>query len=296
MFAALAGLIAAVAGGWALWNRRKNRKVKKRPLTPRELCIEINPLRVNREVMAEMTRKQKFQLGIIVAAVAAGGSVLSGAAQAVLSSWLDAPKLRKENATLKEDLVKKSADLQKLETEFIPFKTVAFQSFTGTDAERLAKLALKLNEIQGGLSALSEKHNATAVKTEQLAERFTPRQLTSEQRSRFISATKNAPKAPITIVLSNTAGDTAKFANEVYDLLNEAGFNVGKIEYTLAYTFTLKGPWCLGIILGTRDVARIPSYVFHLEQAFANIGVPIEPLDGRSAIPEGEFKIYVGSR
>src|SRR5258708_11399473 len=76
-----------------------------------------------------------------------------------INSWfqsrLDAPALKAENEQLRTDLAKKTTDLQLLQTKFAPFEVIAIQNFTGTEAERLSKLALRLNDIQKGLEVLS---------------------------------------------------------------------------------------------------------------------------------------------
>src|SRR5476651_48708 len=77
-----------------------------------------------------------------------------------LPSYLDAPKLRDENKTLQNELAKKSADLQLLETKFTPFKTLALEHFTGDENEALAKLALKMQEINDGVETLAKFQSA----------------------------------------------------------------------------------------------------------------------------------------
>lgn len=71
-----------------------------------------------------------------------------------LPSHLDAPQLREENQKLERKISDKDHQIQELQTLLVPFKTVAFQNFTGTEGERLAQLALHLNEVQLGLETL----------------------------------------------------------------------------------------------------------------------------------------------
>lgn len=107
-----------------------------------------------------------FESATVRAAIISG---VMGAIAVMLAVWLpsrlDAPKLREDNITLKEELLKKNHEIEELQTLLVPFRTVAFQNFTGTEAERLSKLALKLNDIQKGLEVLSSDQAALKEKT-----------------------------------------------------------------------------------------------------------------------------------
>jgi hypothetical protein len=107
--------------------------------------------------MAELTRKQTLKLGLYVATISVCGTLLASIAQPTLESWLEAPRLRAEVATVRESLAAKTSELQQLQTEFIPFRTVALSSFSGTESERVAKLALLLGDVQDTLAIINER-------------------------------------------------------------------------------------------------------------------------------------------
>jgi hypothetical protein len=103
-------------------------------------------------------QKASVQSGLIAGSVALLGLVLGP----IVQSHLEAPKLNQENAQLREEVRKKGEQLQQngmelqlVETRFAPFKELALQKFTGSESERIAKLALQIGDIQKGLDVLS---------------------------------------------------------------------------------------------------------------------------------------------
>lgn len=85
-----------------------------------------------------------------------------------LPSRLDAPRLRDEIQRLRDDGAAKDTKITELQTILIPFKTIAFQNFSGTEAERLSQLAVKLTDVQKGLELLSSGQTAIKTKTEEV--------------------------------------------------------------------------------------------------------------------------------
>jgi hypothetical protein len=98
-----------------------------------------------------------WQKATVQSAIISGGMGVFAVLGAVLiPSYLEAPKLREENIRLQKELEMKAAEMQNLEIEFTPFKTIALDKFTGTEAERLAKLALMLHDLQASFETLSK--------------------------------------------------------------------------------------------------------------------------------------------
>lgn len=85
-----------------------------------------------------------------------------------LPAHLEAPKLKEEVTRLEKVLASRDRQIAELQSLLVPFKTVAFQNFTGTEAERLSQLALKLNDVQKGLETLSNDQSAMKAKAEQI--------------------------------------------------------------------------------------------------------------------------------
>jgi len=66
------------------------------------------------------------------------------------------PKLKEKKEDLSQLLVKKEAEIQRLELLLVPFRTVALQWYKGSEAESLKKLANRIIEIESDLSALKD--------------------------------------------------------------------------------------------------------------------------------------------
>jgi len=65
-----------------------------------------------------------------------------------LGSRLEASQLKHRVAGLEASLIHKDAEIQRLETLLTPFRTIALERFTGSDAEVLKKLAEQLTLLQ----------------------------------------------------------------------------------------------------------------------------------------------------
>lgn len=109
-----------------------------------------------------------------------------------LPSFLEAPKLKVENQKLMNDLADKNHQIQEIQTLLVPFKTIAFQNFTGTEAERLAQLALKLNDIQKGLESLNSNQSELKAKTEQINTYASEAKHKTEELERIVTKASTA--------------------------------------------------------------------------------------------------------
>jgi hypothetical protein len=61
---------------------------------------------------------------------------------------LQVPRLQSENHSLEQKLGEKNAELQRLEAQLAPFKTIALERYTGPPSEALAKLAGQIELLQ----------------------------------------------------------------------------------------------------------------------------------------------------
>ena len=61
---------------------------------------------------------------------------------------LQVPKLQEANHTLERSIGEKNVQLQRLETQLAPFKTIALERYTGPENEALAKLAGQVQLLQ----------------------------------------------------------------------------------------------------------------------------------------------------
>lgn len=227
------------------------------------------------------------QAALISGTIAGFVSVITVVLAVWLPSHMDAPRLRDENVRLQ------NAN-NTLEAEIGPFKTVAIQNFTGTETERLSKLALKLNEFQKNLEALSANQTTIESRTNDLTSQLAPRHLTDTQQARFIAYLKSIPKGPVGVVYISSVPETVSFVEEIISLLKNSGFILPeKPEYSLGYTVSCPAPWRIAIIVGTGPQA---SYALPLQRAFVEIGIDATGTDGKDIVKPGEIKVYVGSK
>jgi predicted RNase H-like nuclease (RuvC/YqgF family) len=63
-------------------------------------------------------------------------------------------------------IVEKDSEIQRLETQLIPFKTIAIEKFTGTEQEALLKLANKLQELEKHIDPLKKPLASATAKIE----------------------------------------------------------------------------------------------------------------------------------
>lgn len=239
--------------------------------------------------MAELTRKQKINLALLVAAVGAVSSMLTGVSQSWLSSTLEAPKLRDEVKTLSADLTKKSAELQKLETEFVPFKTLALQYFTGTEAERISKLAMKLQDLQSGYLALAEKETVTSAKTTEIANRLAPRMISTSQRNTFRRMMIDSAKGKVSISAISGDNEAAGFAQAITSMLEDCGFTI-----TAQSSFIATGQ-VEGLALVVADNKNTPAHAEPLLVALRTVGLEVRG-HIQTGTPLAEVHIIVGPK
>lgn len=98
-----------------------------------------------------MTHKFWHKETVQVAIVSATAVLLAS----VLPTLLQLPALRKQNQNLRDEVQTKTSEIQRLNILLTPFKTIALERYTGNETEALAKLGLKLQDLQAGLETLS---------------------------------------------------------------------------------------------------------------------------------------------
>jgi hypothetical protein len=67
---------------------------------------------------------------------------------ALIPIALQVPRLRDDNRALERSIGEKNAELQRLEAQLAPFKTIALERYTGPEAEALARLASQVELLQ----------------------------------------------------------------------------------------------------------------------------------------------------
>ncbi len=122
-----------------------------------------------------MSNKKKWYQYVGVQAafiLAIGGIIVAG-----MNIYNNRSKLVQDNqqyetdiADLKEGLRNKDSEIQRLETQLTPFKTIALEKYTGSEQERLQKLAERIQELENPLKktiASATAHVEVTIKSDE---------------------------------------------------------------------------------------------------------------------------------
>lgn len=122
-----------------------------------------------------MSNKKKWYqyVGVQTAFILAiGGIIVAG-----MNIYNNRSKLVQDNqqyetdiADLKEGLRNKDSEIQRLETQLTPFKTIALEKYTGSEQERLQKLAERIQELENPLKktiASATAHVEVTIKSDE---------------------------------------------------------------------------------------------------------------------------------
>ena len=108
---------------------------------------------------------------------------LGGITVAGMNIWNDRSELKQSNvnyttdnkvktdriAKLEQQLSQKDVEIQRLETQLTPFKTIAIAKYTGSEQEALDKLAQNLKIVESKTAALEKQLNPHELTPEQIA-------------------------------------------------------------------------------------------------------------------------------
>ncbi|MBN1870380.1 MAG: hypothetical protein JW847_07400 [Candidatus Omnitrophica bacterium] len=91
-----------------------------------------------------MNQKFYHKASVQVAIVTAIGLII----MTLVTIWHQRSQLKQDNKMLEREIVDKSAEIQRLETLLMPFRTIALEKYTGDEKEALQKLADYVVELQ----------------------------------------------------------------------------------------------------------------------------------------------------
>lgn len=106
-----------------------------------------------------MAKKWCQPVGIRAALIIVVGSIIV----AGINIWhersglkIDNEKYKNENSELRQQISQKNSEIQRLETQLTPFKTIAIEKYTGSEQEALRKLANELQELKNFVDPLKK--------------------------------------------------------------------------------------------------------------------------------------------
>jgi len=104
-----------------------------------------------------------YEKAVVQSAIVGGISLFL---VSTIPSCFQTPKLQEKIKQLESESKNKSIEIQKLETQLIPFKTIALEKFSGDENERLTKLAEQIKSIQDDMYKIQQSSKEREIKTE----------------------------------------------------------------------------------------------------------------------------------
>jgi hypothetical protein len=118
-----------------------------------------------------------------------------------------------------------------------------------------------------------------------------PRRITLDQATKFKEVLAPFTKGPIPIVTFQTAdAETGDFAQQIAQLLSEAGFQASLVTMTVSGIQIPKG-----VVMGMRSDEEQPLYAGPMLYAFQLIGIKAAAVRNHS-VPSGQMEIWVGGK
>ena len=176
--------------------------------------------------------------------IVAGMNILYNHTQLVQNNQ----QYERDIVALEKSLRNKDSEILRLETQLTPFKTIALEKYTGSEQERLQKLAQDVERLKRAVA---------------------PRQLTDGQRRKIISILSPFAGASITVGRRGEL-EAYNYANQIVEALQAAGLNV-KVSGGLGGTSAPE----YGIIWWTTD--KNAPITQALRDALQVTGIPNRP-------------------
>lgn len=124
---------------------------------------------------------------------------------------------------LTQKLLDKNTEIQRLETQLTPFKTIALEKYTGSEEDALKELAQNLKVIES--------------KTAVLEKQLTPRKLTQEQISIIAEKIRSIKGIKVHFLLIASDPEAHTFKEQIQKGIETGGWVIEKDEISLAGAF-----------------------------------------------------------
>ena len=180
-------------------------------------------------------KKQWHQyVGIRAAIIIAVGGIIVAA----MHIWNSRSELKQRNVKYKNEIKEKDAritdlqqqlyqkdvEIQRLETQLTPFKTIALEKYTGSEQEVLEKLAQSLKIIESTTAALKNQ--------------LTPRKLAPEQIAVIAEQISLIKGIKVHFLLIASDPEAESFKEQIKKALETGGWIIEKNEISIVGAFT----------------------------------------------------------
>ena len=113
----------------------------------------------------------------------------------------------------------------------------------------------------------------TKAKTAELEQKLAPRQITDEQRTKFIQLTKDASKGEIPIFRGDAGIETANYIGQIRAMLDTSGYSVSSRGIVPIIGLSVSSTDSSAEFLFYSDENDLPDYAVPVQRAFLAIGV-----------------------
>jgi hypothetical protein len=211
-----------------------------------------------------------YQKASVQTAIVSGVFFLIGVA---IPYFFKIPILENKIDLLEKDNSDKTAEIQRLETQLTPFKTIALEKYTGSEQEALQQLAHDIQEIQN--------------KANKLEKQIQKRSISNDQKEILLSRLKAANNKKILITAIMGDQEALQFAHILKDIFIEAGWEVDGIDRAM-YLTPMEGLWLTIIEEPAPEEANI------IYQAFRMISFSIK--GQRNPQQKEPLQLIIGSK
>ncbi len=174
-----------------------------------------------------------YQKASVQTAIVSGVFLLIGIA---IPHLFKIPKLEKKIEQLENDNSDKTAEIQRLETQLIPFKTIALEKYTGSEQEALRKFAQELEDLKNYVNPLKKPIAFATAEVEVKIKSDEQVNTRYMGRGGYLAFVKNRQIVLITSHDESTArqngkGEVVYMGN--FNIQTERSINIGKPVETL---------------------------------------------------------------
>lgn len=203
---------------------------------------------------------QKFyQKATVQVAIVSGLVAIIIAGATILHQRSD---LKDENERLLRLTQKQSAEIQRLETQLTPFRTIALEKFAGPEGEALKQLAERITTIDESLANAKKELEKTK---QELVQKTSDRNLTEDQKQKLKLSLKGV-SGQVIIKADFVDSEAQMFANQIKQVLLKTDIEILENVNTEIISLYAKGIQVL-----VNDTKNLPPHALPILKAFQAI-------------------------
>jgi hypothetical protein len=176
------------------------------------------------------------------------------------------PKLKNEIKDLKQETSDKTSEIQRLEIQLTPFRTIALEKYAAPEGEALKQLAERIKTIDESLVNAQKELEKTK---EELLQKTSDRSLTEEQKQ-ILKSSLNAVYGQIIINADLFDSEAQMFATQIKDVLSKTDLEIlDKVNIGIVSLHAK------GIRVLVNDIKNPPSHTLPILKGFQKIGFDV---------------------